>query len=124
MTRLVWFAVSGLVGFTIDAGLTQLLLVTSSIGPLTARIPAIMTAMTATWFLNRTFTFGRSTSSLASEGLRYWIVGISAALVNYVIYSMLIAGIPGLQPTAAIVFSSLAAMAYSFLGYSRIVFRR
>lgn len=124
MKRLLWFVVAGGTGFTIDAGLTYLLLALTSIGPFAARVPAIMVAMTATWFLNRKFTFGRSSASLVTEGFRYWAVGITAALLNYAVYSALIYRLPELQPVAAIVFASLAAMAYSFFGYSRFVFRR
>nr|CAD6427378.1 GtrA family protein [Rhizobium sp. Q54] len=123
MKKLAWFIVSGGTGFAVDAGVTQLLLWFTSIGPFAARVPAIMTAMAVTWFLNRSFTFGRSSSSLAAEGFRYWAVGITAALLNYAVYSTLIARLP-VQPVAAIVFASLAAMAYSFFGYSRFVFRR
>lgn len=123
MRKLVWFILSGGTGFAIDLGLTHLLLAMTLAGPLTARIPAIMAAMAATWFLNRSFTFGRSSASLAVEGFRYWAVGVTAALLNYVVYAAIISRLP-IQPMAAIVFASLAAMAYSFFGYSRFVFRR
>lgn len=122
MRKLVWFILSGGTGFAIDLGLTHLLLAMTLAGPLTARIPAIMAAMAATWFLNRSFTFGRSSASLAVEGFRYWAVGVTAALLNYVVYAAIISRLP-IQPMAAIVFASLAAMAYSFFGYSRFVFR-
>lgn len=123
MRKLVWFVMAGGTGFAIDAGLTQLLIALTPAGPFVARIPAIMAAMAATWFLNRNFTFGRSSSSLATEGFRYWAVGITAALLNYGVYSALIYRLP-VQPVAAIVFASIAAMAYSFFGYSRFVFGR
>jgi len=123
MRKLVWFVMAGGTGFAIDAGLTHLLIALTPAGPFAARIPAIMAAMAATWFLNRNFTFGRSSSSLASEGFRYWAVGITAAVLNYGVYSALIYRLP-VQPVAAIVFASIAAMAYSFFGYSRFVFGR
>jgi len=123
MKRLAWFVLSGGTGFAIDAGLTHLCLSMTPAGPLAARIPAIMAAMAATWFLNRNFTFGRSSAPLAVEGFRYWAVGVTAALLNYGIYAAIISRLP-VQPLAAIVFASLAAMAYSFFGYSRFVFRR
>lgn len=123
MRRLVWFVIAGGTGFAIDAGLTHFLIAFTPASPFLARIPAIMTAMAATWFLNRSFTFGRSSSSLAAEGFRYWAVGVTAALLNYAVYSALIYRLP-IQPVAAIVFASIAAMAYSFFGYSRFVFGR
>ncbi|HEX5934604.1 MAG TPA: GtrA family protein [Pseudorhizobium sp.] len=123
MKRLVWFVVVGGTGFAIDAGLTHLLIAFTAVGPIAARIPAITAAMAVTWLLNRTLTFGRSSSSLVVEGLRYWAVGVTAALLNYAVYTTLIYRLP-VQPLAAIIFASLAAMTYSFLGYSRFAFRR
>ena len=124
MKRLFWFVLAGGTGFAVDAGLTHLLIAMTPLGPFAARIPAIAAAMAATWFLNRTLTFGQSSTSLAAEGFRYWAIGVTAALLNYTVYSLLIHRLPDLQPVAAIVFSSLAAMAYSFFGYSRFVFGR
>jgi putative flippase GtrA len=124
MKQLFWFLVAGGGGFLIDAGVTHLLLTAFQIDPFVARIPAIMAAMGFTWFLNRSRTFEPSRHSLAVEGFRYWAVGITSALLNYAVYSALIYRLPMLQPVAAIVFASAAAMAYSFFGYSRFVFRR
>ncbi len=122
MKRLFWFVVAGGSGFLIDAGLTQLLIL-AGLGPFLARIPAIMTAMAFTWFINRSRTFGKSSHSLAQEGFRYWVVGVTSALLNYAIYSALMYNAPFLQPVVAIVAASLGAMAYSYFGYSRFVFR-
>lgn len=79
--------------------------------------------MAATWVFNRTFTFDRSTHSLAVEGFRYGSVGLTSALVNYALYSMLLLTLPALQPLAALVFATAASMFFSFFGYSRFVFR-
>ena len=124
MKRLLWFLIAGCSGFLIDAGITLALIAWTPAGPYIARAIAIFVAMGFTWFLNRNYTFGRSSNSLAVEGIRYWAVGITAALVNYVVYSALLYRAPVLQPLVAIVFASLAGMAYSFFGYSRFVFRR
>ncbi|OHV78988.1 GtrA family protein [Rhizobium sp. LCM 4573] len=124
MKRLLWFLIAGGSGFLIDAGITLALIEWTPAGPYIARAIAIFAAMGFTWFVNRNYTFGRSSHSLTIEGIRYWTVGITAALVNYVVYSVLLYRAPVLQPLAAIVFASLAGMAYSFFGYSRFVFRR
>ncbi|MNY81404.1 GtrA-like protein [compost metagenome] len=58
------------------------------------------------------------------EGFRYGSVGLISAMVNYLIYSGLLLALPILQPMAALVIASIAAMAFSFFGYSRFVFRR
>jgi putative flippase GtrA len=124
MTRVFWFLLAGGIGFLIDVGVNHLLLTYTPVGPFLSRIPAIMAAMSFTWLINRTRTFEPSRHSLAVEGFRYWVVGVTSALLNYAIYSALIARAPQLQPAAAIVFASAAATAYSFFGYSRFVFRQ
>ncbi len=124
MKKLVRFGIVGTAGFVIDAALLWLLLETTPLGPFLARATAIAVALVATWYLNRSFTFGASRRSLAVEGFRYGSVGITSAVVNYLIYSGLLLSLPILQPLAALVIASIAAMAFSFVGYSRFVFRR
>lgn len=123
MKRLFWFVVAGTGGFLIDATVTHILFAIVGLSPFLARIPAIMTAMAFTWLVNRSRTFGKSSHSLAVEGFRYWMVGITSALVNYAVYSALMYRAPFLQPVVAIIAASLAAMLYSYFGYSRFVFR-
>ena len=115
MRRLVWFVIAGGTGFAIDAGLTHFLIAFTPMSPFLARIPAIMTAMAATWFFNRSFTFGRSSSSLAAEGFRYWAVGVTAALLNYAVYSALIYRLP-IQPVAGVVVGAKAPQADTLFG--------
>lgn len=50
------FAVVGSLGFVVDAGVVYLL-VPRLMGPLPAQGIAFFLALTATWLLNRTFTF-------------------------------------------------------------------
>lgn len=123
MKKLLRFGIAGGLGFLVDAGVLALLLHVTSLGPFLARLIAIALAMAATWFFNRTFTFGRSGHSLAVEGFRYGSVGVTAALLNYGLYSALLLRLPDLQPLAAVVLSTAASMLFSFFGYSRFVFR-
>lgn len=124
MKKLIWFAFAGGTGFAVDAGSLILILHFTPVGPYIARIMSIALAMCWTWFINRTFTFGRSSSNLASEGARYGFVGILSALVNYAVYSACLLLIPGLWPVIATAIGSGVAMIVSYLGYSRFVFGR
>lgn len=123
MKKLLRFGIAGGLGFIVDAGVLALLLHTTPLGPFLARLIAIALAMVTTWVFNRTFTFEKSGDSLAAEGFRYGSVGITAALVNYGLYSALLLTMPDLQPLAALVFATAASMFFSFFGYSRFVFR-
>jgi putative flippase GtrA len=124
MKKLFRFLIVGGVGFVVDAGILLLLLRFTPIGPFGARAVAIPSALLATWFLNRNFTFGHSERSLAVEGFRYGSVGFTSALLNYALYSSLLVSAPTLRPIIALILASAAATAFSFFGYSRFVFRR
>lgn len=122
MRRILLFALVGGAGFLVDAGMLALLLWITPLGPFSARVLAIAAAMLATFWLNRTFTFGRSGRGLAAEGTRYGGVGVSAALLNYAVYSAIVLAFPALWPVLAVAIASFIGMAWSFLGYSRFVF--
>lgn len=124
MKKLVFFLFAGSTGFLIDAGVLSLLVWLTPIGPFFARIVSIATAMTYTWTINRTFTFGNSRRHVAAEGARYGLVGVASALLNYAVYSACMLVVPTLWPAAAAAVGSLVAMVFSYLGYSRFVFGR
>ncbi|MCX8996185.1 GtrA family protein [Rhizobiaceae bacterium BDR2-2] len=124
MKRIARFAIVGGGGFLVDALVLSALLHFTPADPFLARIAAIAAAMSFTFVLNRSYTFGRSNRRMLSESIRYGTVGTVTALFNYGFYAALLIGLPGLQPLAALVFASAAAMGLSFVGYSRLVFAR
>ncbi|MGG7519511.1 GtrA family protein [Allorhizobium undicola] len=124
MKKLIRFALVGSLGFAVDAAGLLLLLALTPLGPLSARAIAMAMAMLVTWQCNRLFTFGASRRSMLIEGFRYGSVGLVSAVVNYAVYCGLLLTMPLLKPLAALVLASMAAMAFSFFGYSRFVFRR
>jgi putative flippase GtrA len=103
MKKLARFGIVGTIGFLVDGSVLWLLLEATPLGPFLARVIAIAVALVATWYLNRSFTFGASRRSIAVEGFRYGSVGITSAMVNYLIYSGLLLSLPILQPLAALV---------------------
>lgn len=124
MKRLGWFVVAGSLGFLTDAGMLALLLASTPIDPFTARVVAILFAMTVTWVFNRSLTFGRSRFPLLLEGARYGSVGLVSALANYAIYASVLLLAPSVHPLAAVAIASGGAMTLSWIGYSRFVFQR
>jgi putative flippase GtrA len=119
-----WFLVAGGLGFLVDAGMLALLLAGTSMGPLAARVLAILVALGVTWTFNRSLTFGRSRYPLMFEGARYGGVGMMSALVNYGIYAAILMLVPAMHPLVAVAIASAGAMAFSWTGYSRFVFRK
>jgi putative flippase GtrA len=124
MRRLSRFLFTGAVGFVADAAMLASLLQLWSMDPFLARLLSIAFALTVTWLINRSMTFGASGRHVAAEGARYGSVGIGTSLVNYAVYSTLLAAVPALPPLAALVAGSGVAMALSYIGYSRLVFDR
>lgn len=124
MARLVRFVLTGGIGFVADAAALWLLIHTTPLGPLAARVLSIGFALCVTWQINRHLTFSPSSRGIAREGARYGGVGIATSIVNYLVYCAALIAIPALPPLAALAFASLIAMTLSFLGYSRLVFDR
>jgi len=124
MGRLVRFALAGGIGFVADAAALWLLLATTPLGPLAARVLSIGFALCVTWQINRHLTFSPSRRGVAQEGARYGGVGIATSIINYLVYCVILFALPAMPPLAALAIASLVAMALSFLGYSRLVFDR
>ena len=116
------FAFVGTVGFIVDIGMT-LLLVATGLNPFWARVFGIAIAMVTTWRLNRTMTFGASTTSQTSEGIRYFAVALFFATVNYAIYAALLLLIPVVTPAIAVLISVGFASSLSFFGYRYFAFK-
>ncbi|MEW6629850.1 MAG: GtrA family protein [Pseudomonadota bacterium] len=124
MARLLRFVLTGGIGFVADAAALWLLIHTTPLGPLAARVLSIGFALCVTWQINRHLTFSPSSRGIAREGARYGGVGIATSIVNYLVYCAALIAIPAVPPLAALAFASLIAMTLSFLGYSRLVFDR
>lgn len=120
--RFSGFLLAGAAGFLVDAGMLSLLLELTPLGPLTARPLAILVAMTVAWTINRHLAFGPSQRSLAGEWAAYVGVAAASALLNYAVFAAILLAVPTTPPLAALALASLAAMAASWLGLTRLVF--
>ncbi len=124
MKRFWRFLLIGVIGFVADAGMLGALLMWTPLGVYSARLVSIAFALTVTWLLNRLITFGPSSRHVAVEGARYGGVGIATSAINYLAYSALLWAVPDVPVIVALVVASVVALAFSFAGYSRLVFDR
>ncbi|TGS55587.1 GtrA family protein, partial [Mesorhizobium sp. M3A.F.Ca.ET.201.01.1.1] len=101
-----------------------LLLSTTPLGALSARVLSIGFALCVTWQIKQHLAFSPSSRGVRKEGARYGGVAVATSIVNYAVYSAVLLVLPAAPPLAALAIASLVAMTLSFLGYSRLVFDR
>jgi putative flippase GtrA len=78
--------------------------------------------MLTTWLLNRRFTFGVRKQKTVSEALRYAMVALVSALLNFLLYSWLVK--IGIWPPLAVAIATGTLMGFSFFGYRRLAFHK
>ena len=121
-SRFSRFALVGASGFVIDA-LVLLAGLAAGLDPFTARLIAVLAAMSYTWLLNRSFTFGASPGHPLREWLRYMVANGAGGAVNYGIYSLLLLLFaPALTPLVALCIASVLAMLVNYWSNGRFVF--
>jgi putative flippase GtrA len=113
------FVLVGGSGFLIDAGTTYLLIL-FGLSPSLARIPAIALAMACTWIANRKFTYEVKALRSTGEAIRYASVAAATALVNYLVFLVLVSN--GIWPVIAVTIATVCQTLISFHAYRHFVF--
>jgi putative flippase GtrA len=128
MWRTLVFAFAGTVGFLVDAGVLQLLVSVFGAPVYGARVVSFLTAVTATWLINRRFTFREQEPGppRLSEWLRYLGSSLVGGATNYGAFALAIAGSPYIRAhlIIGVAIGSLAGMVVNYLLYSKFVFKR
>src|SRR5206468_2060891 len=119
------FAAVGVLGFAVDAGVLQTLIARLAVDPYLARVPSFLSAATATWLVNRYWTFSdrRSADHVAEWG-RYLLTMLGGGAINYTTYAILLASIPAVArwPVLGVAAGSLAGLTFNYLGADRWIF--
>lgn len=121
LKRLAGFAIAGLCGFVVDAGLTEAL-AALGVSPYAARIGAVAIAIALTYTINRHLTFGDRRGAAEGRRLRYVAVSLVAIAINYGAFALTIALLPGVRPIAGVALGTTIGMVMNYVGYSRFVF--
>jgi putative flippase GtrA len=124
------FAVIGVVGYFVDAGITFVGAKYGGLSPELARPPGFIIATIVNFALNRAITFRHSRAPVFRAFLRYCGVASLGLAVNYAVYSACVflaprAGIPvtpGILPLF-VAAGSGAAMVLTFIGFRFFAFR-
>lgn len=127
------FGIVGGIGFLVDAGVLYAML-TLGLGPYSGRVVSFLAAATATYILNRSFTFRRDSRSDTHPGpsnpMGEWLVYLGlmviGGLVNYGTYAAAVALSEHVHryPVIGVALGSIAGMAINFWTSKTMVFER
>lgn len=125
MKQFLRFCTVGAAGFVVDAGLLQALVVGADANPYAARGASFLAAASATWLMNRHFTFAVSHKPTQTEWLRYVAFMGLGALVNYGTFALCIAfwALAQAQPWIGVAAGSVAGLGLNFVT-SRLLFQQ
>lgn len=121
------FAVVGAAGFVVDV--VVLYLLAPLLGWYGARVLSFLAAATATWALNRRYTFSarranNGSSSVWREYLGYLVTMLGGAVVNYGAYVLVLHEVSGTwAPALGVALGSCAGLVVNFLSARYLVFR-
>ena len=126
-TRILFlrFAFVGVAGFLVDAGALTLAL---SLGAdlYTGRIFSFFCAVTATWYMNRIYTFASRDPRLLREWGHFVSANAVGGLINYATYALLVStiGFFASYPIIAVAAGSLAGLLWNFTVSHKLVFAK
>jgi len=120
--QILRFGGVGVVGFAINAGLVEILVHTT--GPIWAQVMAFPVAASATWWLNRRYTFGASRHKPHHEWLRYMLANSVGSLINNAVFIAAIFSIPiaHIHPSISVLLGTVAGMSFNFMLSRALVF--
>jgi len=121
------FAVGGLLGLIVDAGIAQGLVRLAGWNVYTARVVSFLSAATVTWWWNRNHTFAHRESgrSQRAEWLQWMGLMAIGAVFNNGVYVLVLETMPTLRawPAVAVAAGSAAGSVANFLCARTLLFR-
>jgi putative flippase GtrA len=126
LRQLMWFGVGGVIGFILDAGILQLLVLGLSWDRYSGRLISFLFAATGTWVFNRHFTFrGPRRHTLLGEWVRYVFAMSWGFACNYAAYWVLVYffNFDGPRLIWAVAAGSGAGMGVNYMASRHWVFR-
>jgi putative flippase GtrA len=120
------FAAVGAVGFAIDGGILTLLM-QRAFAPFEARLVSFSIAVTATWALNRIWTFSRNRrAQKGHEYLAYVITQVIGAALNLAVFFAILDTYPALRdyPLVPLAAGAIVGLVFNFTVAKMWVYRR
>jgi len=126
MKQLALFCFGGVIGFIVDAGVLQVLVVGLAWDRYSGRLISFLCAATATWVFNRHYTFrGPRRHSLFGEWARYVFAMSGGFACNYAAYWALVYffNFDGPWLILAVAAGSVAGLGVNYMASRHWVFR-
>jgi putative flippase GtrA len=108
------FAAVGVLGFIVDAGLLTIFIVGGGWAVLPAKMLSMTAAITATWLLNRRFTFATRAFPTHLEYVGYFAIQLLGALINLGVFMFCVSAWPKLLRWPALPQAAGSAVALFF----------
>jgi putative flippase GtrA len=116
--------VAGVIGFCLDGGLLTILL-RQGWDVIPSRLLSFSAAVSATWLLNRLWTFARrNVGNIGREYANYFGTQVLGAIINLSIFFALIGLLPDLREVAIVplAFGAAVSLAFNYLVSKHYVF--
>jgi putative flippase GtrA len=126
LRQFISFGFVGVAGLVVDATVLWLMLHGFGLDRYTGRIPSYIAAATATWALNRRFTFqGMGEGSLFRQWLKFLFANLSGLAANFGTYTACVTFIPIAidYPLLGLIPASIAGLAFNFIASKHLVFK-
>lgn len=125
MRRLIPFAVAGVLGYAVDAGVLSLTI--GMLGAVGGRVLSFCCAVLTTWLINRNFAFAdrAATKGKGYELVRYLLAMIPGGVINWLAYGVAISLLPDAswRPALAVAIGSLLGLLVNLTAAQTLVFR-
>jgi putative flippase GtrA len=123
--QLARFAAVGAVGFAVDASVLQLLVSAAAWSPFSARALSFPVALSATFLLNRAWTFRGLRLPPARAYGAYGAIQAVGALINLLVFSVCLLVAPPLyeRPVIALGIGAVVSLLFNFYATRSVVFR-
>lgn len=123
--RLIRFAVVGGAGFLVDASVLSFLVQLAEMGLYLSRAVSFLLAVSLTWYLNRTWTFGTTNNKRKrKEYVRYTLLQIVGALINLGVYVYFIETVEKMSqyPVIPLAIGASVALVFNYFFSRKLVF--
>ncbi len=119
------FGMVGTAGYVIDTAVLYGVMAAAGLGPYAARVISFLVAATATWLMNRYFTFpDRHRAPIGRQWARFVLLMVAGGAINYGVYAALIASNLAVLslPAVAVAAGSLSGWVVNFTVSRKYVF--